>query len=185
MNILNSKDGQDIKYSLSKDQVTELLLPVTNSDVVNELYSFGSMLVSETKEMRNRIESKALNVLTWSIAIVAFIYTQLPRGAIGIKCIFLISMLAASIAIWFSYCAIRLTSRSIPSDEDWFEVDCLKNPNSHIIRLYHVQSLHVLKHDLLIVAAKKSKYLSCAETYLVVSAGAFVIAVIAKMFIAS
>ena len=168
-------------YDLEPKRVMELVEPIQDAKVIDELYTFGLLLFNETKEMRARIESKALTVLTWSIAIAGFIYTQangLAKNG-SASWLFILATVAAMAAITSSYLAIRTKSRAIPSDEDWFEHDGFDNVDE--LKLYHVRSLHEVKHNLTKISAKKANRLFFAETCITISGTVLVLAVIFKI----
>jgi hypothetical protein len=156
-------------HDIEIEQAKERLRLVDDPKVIDQLYSFGERLLSEARERSVRIESKAFNVLTWSIAIVAFIFSQVNSATKTITSakILLTAAVLSIVALAFSYCVIKSRNNSTCSDEDWMRKDCLDSPDD--LKMFHVRSIHKVRHESLIVSDRKSIWLLCAETSLMLS----------------
>jgi hypothetical protein len=156
-------------HDIGIEQAKELLKPVNNKEVIDQLYSFGDRLLSEARERSVRIESKAFNVLTWSLAIIAFIFTQINSTAkvSTSNKIFLIAAFLSVIAVAFSYWVIKSRNNAASSDEDWLCRDCLDRPDD--LKMFHVRSIHKVRNESSMISDKKSIWLLCAETSLMLA----------------
>jgi hypothetical protein len=67
---------------LTQEQVIDRLKPAQNPQSIDELYSFGSSLLAETRERTSRIESKATSMMVWSVALLAFIFSRVDSGKV-------------------------------------------------------------------------------------------------------
>ncbi|SRR6266567_3313625 len=165
---------------LSQDEVKKLLSPVNNEEVITELYSFGSMLLSDMKEHVSQIESKGAVVLGWSTGTAAFLFTQFDRlkGSLNSAIVFL-SLLLAIAAIVSAYLVIRTRGDwRIPSDKDWFMAKALDSPDD--LRIFHVRSLHEIKESQAKIADHKGAWLARAELALIACAAFLFVGVLVK-----
>lgn len=176
---------QEQTKDLKPEVVMERVKHVQDDKVIDELHTFGTALLSEIREVRSRIESKCLRLLTWSIAIVGFAFTQihnLQSDQVALRSIFLIATITAGGAIICAYWAVISKKRAVPSDEDWFQVDSLDSAVD--LKLYHVRAMHRMKYDLAVTSAQKGTLLQWSET-LFVSAGILLIcSVLVNLYLA-
>jgi hypothetical protein len=102
--------GQMSNKSLSISEVKEVIYSYQDSEVTNQLYAFGSVLLGEIQDRAKQIDGKAVMVLGWSLAVLAFWFTQAQDIRGFIEFIFAAaSTVLALLAAAFSYKARRIT----------------------------------------------------------------------------
>lgn len=166
---------------LSAPELKKLLEPVTNSEVITELYSFGQLLLADLRDNNKQIESKAGTILGWSTGIAAFLLTQ-SSGEKSLAMLVLIGLisLACTVAIGCAYAALK--SRAgwlVASDRDWFKDNSFENPDD--MKLFHIRSLHDMKANQIFMVRTKGKWLHVAETALSAAAALLIVGILGKL----
>src|SRR6266566_5244275 len=113
------------KNDLSLDDVNRLVYSYQGSGVTDELYSFGSLLLTEIRNRAGHIDSKSATMMGWSTGILVFLFTQLDKhGSGGFTALMfgLASGLCCLCAAIYSFLALRARNEwKWPSDQDWFQ----------------------------------------------------------------
>lgn len=174
--------------NLTSDQVLDRTELVSNHQSIDELYCFGSMLLSETRERKSRLESKATNVLVWSMAFVAFIFSRVDSGKFSfnsgarIPSVFaLVAAVAAMVSIVFSWMVVRVGYGPIVGDEHWFPSEDINNPEE--LKLYHVRVMHTAKTNSEQSANSKGIWLYRAQTFMAISGIFLAVAVMLYLWV--
>ncbi len=104
--------GQVSTNSLSISDVKKVVYSYQEPEVTNQLYAFGSVLLEEIQDRAKQIDAKAVMVLGWSLAVLAFWFTQAKeiRGFIEFI-LAAISAVLALLAVVFSYKARKISER--------------------------------------------------------------------------
>lgn len=166
---------------LSAEEVKELLRPVTDQEVIAELYAFGSMLLERQKEWNSQVESKAGIVVGWSTGISAFLLTQFNPVNRLVGVFILLTTLSSIVAIVCAFCAIKSrVNWVIPSDKDWFKDNCLTSSTD--LQIYHVRSIHDIKANQWELGNLKAKWLLRSETALTIAAVLIALGTTVKLF---
>lgn len=71
------------RCDMSQDETAEMLTTCSDDKVIDHLYAFGMMMITEIGQRADRIEAKANWVVGWASAILAFLYTQLEQAQYG------------------------------------------------------------------------------------------------------
>lgn len=159
----------------SREQVRQLVYQYKDDPVITEeLYAFGKMFLSEVESRVKQLEAKATSVLGWSVAILAFLFTQLTKGSSIVDTnVSLLSGTFAALAVERAYLAVRGRSDwLLPSDRDWFGETALGSGDE--LKRFHIRSIHEMKHNQNEIANRKSRHLLRGEKYLVLAAAIFV-----------
>ncbi|MBZ5533026.1 MAG: plasmid SOS inhibition protein A [Acidobacteriia bacterium] len=163
---------------LSTGDVKELLKPITNHDVIAELYSFGSTLLIDIKERNSQIEAKAAVVIGWSTGIAAFLFTQIKAEVWGV--VVMPAIIASIFAVISAYRVIKTRPDwRDPSDKDWFRESALKDADD--LRIFHVRSMHDIRQNQSDIAGEKAEFLLRAERWLIASATLLALGIAARL----
>ena len=170
-----------LENDLSRNDVKELLWPITDGKVIDELYSFGSMLLSEIKERNAQLESKAAVVLGWATGISAFLFTQIKQVDHW-SLLALPPIIAAIVAIIFAYRVIKTRDDwESPSDKDWFCAAAIGKDDD--LRLFHIRSMHRVRQNQSVIAMDKANALLWAERWLIFATMLLAMAIAAKLIV--
>lgn len=119
----------------------ETLLPSLVDESVEELYRFGTLMVSAAQQRALRLDAKLTGILNWCSAMLAFVLIDAnashQRGAS--LAISIAAMLAAMASVAFSYFGLKSRLWPMPSERDWFQRKLLEKPEH--LRRYHVVSM--------------------------------------------
>jgi hypothetical protein len=119
----------------------EILLPSLADDSIEELYRFGSLMVSGSQQRALRLDSKLTGILNWSSAVLAFVLidanvSHLHGIALAVS---VVVMLIALASVAYSYLGLKSRLWQMPSEGDWFQRKALEKPG--VLRRYHIVSM--------------------------------------------
>ena len=131
-------------HDLEKDEVKRLVYMYESPALTGELYSFGSMLLTETQQRAMQIDSKSAVVLGWATAMLALLFWKSHTPLEGISRWFLLGSGAFSLlAVVGAFLAIRSRDDwAWPSDKSWFSENALKSDNEEKLKRYHLRVMH-------------------------------------------
>src|SRR5258707_13110670 len=120
-----------VSNDLPIEEVNRIVYSYADANVTDELYSFGSALLTEIRTRASNIDSKAATMLGWSTGILVFLFTQIDKHsgfvvlgwavASGLCCLF---------CAIFAFLALRARGEwKWPSDKDWFEETAICDPD--------------------------------------------------------
>lgn len=164
--------------SLSNQEMKGRLASYELPEVTNELYSFGSMLVSEIVDRVHKAEAKAGTLAGYSGAILALIVSTFSlwnghfhaaeKGAMyGAAFMAFVSQMCA---LW----ALKIDKFNWFSDNDWLRGECLSDVEA--LRKYHLLTMHTVIVSHGEAAERKSNRIALAQRFLLVT-GVFLLAV--------
>jgi hypothetical protein len=133
---------------LTEPEVKQRLEECGDEKCVDELYSFGQMMVNESLDTLHRLDAKAYAVAGYSgatftalVSVAAFAKNMGPGLVWPIALI--LALLFALAAAAFSLAAIRFRPVDWFSPNEWIKEDCLDDPaflrRYHILCMYGVQ----------------------------------------------
>jgi hypothetical protein len=154
---------------LSETDASKLIYSYKDADVTDQLYTFGSSLLSDLKERSEHVNTKATTVLVWATGILAFLFAQSDKFAGTASqyfslCSALLALLAASSAFF------SLRTRDDwkwPSDKSWLQSKAVNNSDE--LKRYHLRVMHGVKQARHGIIEKKGNRLMYAELFLVLS----------------
>ena len=118
-----------IKGSLSKKAVLERLKVCEEPEVVNEIYTFGQLLLRETLQNLHSLDSKAVWMAGYGAAIITFLVSSSTtwatlgnRWTVGIA---VLAGVSGFVGALFAVNSLSLQSVDWIGDEEWLEKDCL------------------------------------------------------------
>jgi hypothetical protein len=113
------------------------------SSLLDALFEFGQMKMEGARDHTDAIDSKAVAIVGWSSAMVAFLVSILMDGpqswvwvhtaATVVACAALVS---AAVAVWLAWSAHAPRQWRSPSTRDWFERDYFDDVST--LRTFHV-----------------------------------------------
>jgi hypothetical protein len=160
----------------------ERRLPSLGDDSVEELYRFGTWMVSSAQQRTTRLDAKLTGILGWSSAALAFVLVDgalsKPRGLFFVAVIVAVAVTTASIV---SAC-LGLKSRvwPAPSERDWFRDGVLESAET--LKRYHIVSMLNIHHCQADVNYKRAKWLMASEILLALSASAIFVTLVSRLF---
>ncbi len=170
--------------SLSKDQVKEAVYSYKESAVTDQLYAFGCVLLSEIQDRAQQINGKGVMLIGWSIAVLAFWFSQFDKVAVKSHADIFVGYIAmgsaalALLSIVFSYLAIRTREDwKWPSDQDWFQA--VKEGEDELKR-FHVRTIHMARQAQLQITESKGYWLLRGERLLIASGVLLALAVFVR-----
>jgi hypothetical protein len=150
---------------LSDQEVNERLCSYNDPKVTDELYDFGSMMVSEFVDVNHRLDSKGSTLAGYSTGIVALLVATssfwrpvLDQWALAV-------VLAAGLcALIASACSLKAASLYVFnwfSDDEWLHTKYLED--SETMRRYRILTMHNVVASHRSTAEAKSDYLGVAQ----------------------
>jgi hypothetical protein len=118
-----------ITNRLTEEEVRARLKVCTETAVIDEIYTFGQMLLKETVASFRLLDTKAASIAAYGAAIVTLLVssssTWLPLGGHGAAVVGFLAGLAAFLAAFFSVRALALMNVEWLSEREWLEESCL------------------------------------------------------------
>lgn len=144
--------------TVSADALDQRLIETNQpADTLNALFDFGTLMLNEVAGRSNALDTKALAVTGWAIALVAFLlaFVSSGRPSHRLLIVLLAPTVAAAVAIVEAFRSVRLRKWSWPSESDWCQLDLLGDPLA--LRRFHVLAmLETWQHHQATNAAKYS-----------------------------
>jgi hypothetical protein len=72
-----------VNNDLPIEEVKRIVYSYGDARVTDELYSFGSVLLTEIRNHAGNIDSKSATMLGWSTGILVFLFTQMDKHSGG------------------------------------------------------------------------------------------------------
>lgn len=160
--------------SLSLEEARDRLKLVEHSkaasEVTNEIYDFGKMLVSEAVARVSRLDTKAASVAAYAIGMITLLVSTSSVWASRIQIVWLPIFVGgiAFLSAVFGVIALTLKKFEWFSDNDWLRADCMQNVND--LKSYRVLSMLVVIDSWQAVAREKSLWIKSAQFGLLVAA---------------
>jgi hypothetical protein len=121
----------------------QVLLLEYSREVVDELFDFGSLVISEAQQRSAQLDSKLGTYLGYGAAIVALLsigdWEALKHGPLALKMVMLISLALAMGAIIAVVIALKSEQWPVPSEIDWFKSKYIGDGDK--LRRYHISAL--------------------------------------------
>ena len=152
-------------------------------ELLDELHALGTMMVTEVTGRVTLLDTKALSVLGYTAAILAFLFFGRPAwisssAPVEVALITVAVVLAlGSLAVTFL--ALRIRTWEWPSEHDWFREDLFANPDA--LRRYHVLSLLETHKTHAEAANQKATRVRRAQWLLVLSAATVGVALLLSL----
>lgn len=159
---------------LTEAEVKRRLAACESADCVDELYSFGLMMVNESLDTLHRLDAKAYAIagysgatLTALLSVAAFSEKLGPGVTQPVGLV--LAALCALAAAGFSLTAIRFRPVDWFSPNDWLRGDCLGDPS--FLRRYHILCMYGVQQSQRNRAFEKIRQIKWAVRSLVASGG--------------
>lgn len=132
---MSSKDIED-KFELHK-------AAENSSELLDELFAFGQLMISEVSGRTVILEGKATSIMGWTTGLLALFLLQpdtpaVPRSFIE-QLLTVLGAVSALVALIASVLALRVQSWQWPSQQDWLCPNLFGHPT--VLRRAHVLSL--------------------------------------------
>ena len=162
-------------------EVNRIVYSYADTAVTDELYSFGSVLLTEIRTRAGNIDSKSATMLGWSTAILVFLFTQIDRHSGFVALAFAVaSGLCCLLSAIYAFLALRARDEwKWPSDKDWFEESALCDADE--LKRFHIRSMHEVRQAQNRVTDQKGGRLYLSQDFLVVGALLLALGIAAKM----
>lgn len=160
--------------SLSIEEAKERLKIVERSavasEVTNEIYDFGKMLVSEAVARVSRLDTKAASVAAYAIGMITLLVSTSSAWASRMNIAWLPIFVGAVAFLSAVFGVIALTLKKFEwfSDNDWLRADCLASVED--LKTYRVLTMLKVIDSWQAVAREKSLWIKSAQFTLLVAA---------------
>jgi len=140
------------------------LLTSESAASIDELYTFGQMLLSECLDRSKQLDAKATSLSGYTGVIVALLVTTFASKLVGMRRAELYPLMVAGLcvigaggmAVW----AIWIRGYQWFSDRDWFAPSVIQSPQR--LKQFHVLAMHSYKHQHEAINADKAARLQVA-----------------------
>jgi len=168
---------------LSESDASKLIYSYDDADVTNQLYAFGSSLLSDLKERSDHVNSKATTILVWATGILAFLFSQSDKLSGSTSHVFaLCSSLLALLAASSAFFSLRTRDDwKWPSDKSWLQPKAVNNSDE--LKRYHLRVMHGVKQARHCIVEKKGNLLMYAELFLVLSGALLFVGLVAHLIL--
>jgi hypothetical protein len=127
-------------HEVSSDEAEMLVLQASSKELVDELYGFGSFLLNEAMSRTAQLDVKAIRLLIWAAAAVAFLLVG-PDEIVHTHSIVMgaltgVALLLAVVASVHAALALHVQNWEMPSERDWFRGELFADPIR--LRVYHL-----------------------------------------------
>jgi hypothetical protein len=123
--------GTSNSVRLSEEEVRARLVAYEDTDITDELYDFGKMLVSEAVNRVNRLDTKAAAVAAYSVGIVTLLASTSPSWIPRIQGLWGFTLFISGVLAFVgASCAVKgLVLRPIEwfSANEWLSKECLSS----------------------------------------------------------
>jgi len=157
--------------NLDETEVNGRLCSYENPKVTDELYDFGSMLVSEMIDVNHRLDSKGTTLAGYSTGAVALLVSTASfwRPVVGqwASVAVFTAAFCAMVASVLSLKAASLFTFKWFSDDEWLHKKYLED--SDTLRRYRILTMHNIVESHRNAADEKSDYLRVAQWALTAS----------------
>jgi len=165
--------GSTLARELPDNEVDIVIDNIVSEEVTNELYKFGTMLLSENESRTAAIDSKATTLVGYSGAILAFLILQAPTWTratswelAGIS----LAALAAAVACIFAFSALRgARDWTWFSEKQWFPKNAALQGADQLKRHY-LKCMHGVKQSNHRITNEKANSLIAAQLLLAAAA---------------
>lgn len=171
-----------VDNNLSKESVKKLLSSYENVAITNELYQFGTTMLSEVLQRVARLDSKLGTIFGWATALIAFVFVEASKveNSLSFYCM-LFSGVSALGAVVFAFRGLQTRSDwKSPSDKSWFAERHLASEDA--LKRYHIRVMHDTRSSRLQSTQIKSARLYFAEIALMLAAVLLILGVFLPLF---
>jgi hypothetical protein len=170
--------------TLNEKEVIERLGVVKESDVTDEIYSFGQMMVDEVVDRLKTLETKATWIAAYSIGLITILVSIQAKWTVTFKP-WAASAMVLSGVIAFAAAATAVSALSLKlypffSHNEWMKADCLNNADR--LRRYHVVVMHGVHDSYQNRCDSTAARISTAQSLLLLSALLLVLALALSAF---
>ena len=163
---------------LSDDEVKRRLGLYKDSEVTNELYDFGKMMVDEAVDRFKTLDSKATAIAAYAIGLITILVSTQTvwTNTAHLWAIYatLASGIIAFAAAAFGVSALWLKRFAGFSQDEWMKADCLSDPER--LRRYHILAMCGVHRSYQGLCKTKASRIAIAQGLLLASAIILVLA---------
>jgi hypothetical protein len=175
---------QPISRVVPVADAVSFLTSAEGQGVHDDLFRFGSLLLSESLSRSSALDSKATSILGWSGAALAFLIVGTPMWTSTnswlVVVLSIITMACAGTAAVRAVQALRLRGWHWMSQLDWFQHGVFVDAVT--LRACHVRSMLTTHTDHLRILSEKSRLLVQAQNALVVAIGVLGLMAVVRVF---
>lgn len=174
---------ENVSKSVPSEMVDDFVDHHTSVETADELFNFGKLLCSNHDDRVKTIESKALSIIGYSSAILAFLATRtgdFARSPLVEVCLLIVAVSAASACV-ISYLAVRTAAWKSLGEQIWFPdvASVLEKPGD--LKRWYIKAMHEMYGENRLIANQKSNQMKAGQ-WCVAIAG---VALAAALFINS
>jgi len=159
-----------VDNNLSKEEVKKLMSAYADTAVTDELYQFGTTMLSEVQQRVARLDSKLGTMFGWATGLLAFVFVEINKSTDSVShyCT-LGSAVFALLTVVFAFRGLQTRGDwKSPSDKSWFGESHLANEDG--LKRYHIRVMHETRLARLQITQIKSVRLHWGEIWLMIAA---------------
>jgi hypothetical protein len=169
-----------ITNQLNQEEVRRRLGAYTDNETTDELYSFGLILVNESKDRYNGFDDKATKIAGYAGAIIALLISQFRtlRSLVDPWAMYLVlgAALLCLVSAGIGINALSLSQVDWFSPNEWLREDSLSDAEK--LKRYRVLTMYGVGQSYLVACEKKAHRITYALRTLLVSGMLLLIAMI-------
>ena len=128
---------------LDEAEVKRRLGSYYDTGVTDELYDYGKLVFTETKDRFKLLESKAMGIAAYAIGMITLLASTstLWKNSLTNRDLVLLALvgLAAVVSAFSAILSLRLREMELPSQDEWLNQETLDDREQ--LRRYHLLSL--------------------------------------------
>ncbi len=147
----------------------QMQLPTLSNEIIEELYRFGALVLSDAQQRSARLDAKLTLILGCSSAMLALLLLNGNAPKHGIRWSFYLGTITvATLSVAFCYFALKSKRIFAMSEADWFRDGLLNHVET--LKRYHIISMLQIHQVQLNGNLQKSRMLRFAEVLMALSA---------------
>jgi hypothetical protein len=161
------------RHNLSEDEVYERVLNYESSETTEELYRFGTMMVTENLDRTKQLDAKAITLAGYSAAVLAFLVSRLSSPmepaswqAIPTVCAGLSAFIGVASSLW----ALRVRAFHWFSKNQWFENEFHVLENADRLKRAHLLAMHRTNQQMGLSNERKANCVIASQFALAIAA---------------
>lgn len=157
------------RWDLSRDEVWARLGNYDPPEVTDRLEDFGRLLLDANRERTQHLESKAILVVGYCLAVLAFVVSREMSVIVGWQTLLIRgASVAAATGLCCAFAALRVRSYVWFTDSQWFESENGVIDDADWLKRCHVMALHAVNSELNASNDTKAEWIIRAQLALIV-----------------
>lgn len=156
--------------ALDEEEVYRRVSGYEESDVTDPLYAFGALLIGANRERTQTLETKAMTVAGYALAVLAFLVSREPNDSVfGPPWPSWVQVASIFAALALGFAGMALLVRRYPwlSDDQWFNNDDGLLETADGVKRSHVVAMHSVNQRIGAANDRKANFVQWGQWSLV------------------